>query len=77
MVLTVTDSGHGIRPADAERVFDRFVRLDDARTPSASSTGLGLSIVRSILTVHGGTISIDTTHAPGARFVVMLPLCRA
>ncbi|WP_309619532.1 HAMP domain-containing sensor histidine kinase [Salinibacterium sp.] len=76
VVLTVTDSGPGIRPADAERVFNRFVRLDDARTPSASNTGLGLSIVRSILTVHRGTIAIDTTHAPGASFVVTLPLCR-
>ncbi len=71
--LAVTDDGPGIRPEQAERVFDRFVRLDDARTRDAGGTGLGLAIVRDIAGRHGGEVVVDTEHSPGARFVVRLP----
>jgi signal transduction histidine kinase len=73
-VLVVTDAGRGIRPEDADRIFDRFVRLDDARTHDRSGVGLGLAIVRTVVVAHGGSIALDTDVDDGARFVVRLPL---
>jgi signal transduction histidine kinase len=73
-MLTVTDAGRGIRPEDADRIFDRFVRLDDARTPERSGVGLGLAIVRTVVEAHGGSIALDTDVDQGTRFVVRLPL---
>jgi signal transduction histidine kinase len=73
-VLTVADDGPGIPAGDAERVFDRFTRLDAARSDGAGGTGLGLAIARDIARRHGGTLVVDTAHAPGARLVLTLPL---
>lgn len=68
----VTDDGPGIPPDDREIVFERFARLDDARTPQSGGTGLGLAIAREIVHAHGGTLSVED-GTPGARFVVRLP----
>ncbi len=75
-VVTVTDDGPGIPPGFHERVFERFARLDDARSASAGGTGLGLAIARDIVVRHGGTITVDPAHHPGARIVITLPLPR-
>ncbi|MDX6231740.1 MAG: hypothetical protein QOH68_708 [Nocardioidaceae bacterium] len=72
-VLTVSDNGEGIHQDLRERVFERFVRADDARVRSGHSSGLGLAISREIVTAMGGRIMLDAAH-PGASFVVMLPL---
>ena len=73
-VLTVTDDGPGIPPEDAERVFGRFARLDDARARTGEDgAGLGLAIVRSTAEAHGGTVSLGEA-GPGLRAVVRLPL---
>jgi len=58
--LEVADDGPGIAPADRDRVFDRFVRLDSDRSRTAGGTGLGLAIVREIVLAHGGRVSIGT-----------------
>jgi len=71
--LSVTDDGPGIPPRDRERVFERFVRLDSARTHEGTGAGLGLAIVRGIVQAHGGTVWVED-GAPGASFVVDLPL---
>jgi signal transduction histidine kinase len=73
-VLAVADDGEGIPPTDRERVFERFARIDDARAPGTGGAGLGLAIARDVVGRHGGTIAVDPAHAPGARFVVTLPL---
>ncbi len=73
-VLAVSDDGPGIAPEDRERIFDRFTRLDEARAASTGGTGLGLSIARDIVERHGGTLTLDPDHHPGARFVVTLPI---
>jgi signal transduction histidine kinase len=73
-VLAVTDDGPGVPPQHHERVFDRFTRLDDARSTDAGGAGLGLAIAREIVERHGGRIRIDPTHVDGARFVITLPL---
>ena len=75
-VLTVSDDGPGIPAADRERAFDRFVRLDDARSRDEAETGgagLGLAIVRAIARTHGGSAYLEGA-APGLRAVVRLPL---
>jgi signal transduction histidine kinase len=70
--LVVSDDGPGIPAADRERIFDRFVRLDDARTRAGGGVGLGLSIVRETVQAHGGTVCAADAPA-GARFVIRLP----
>jgi signal transduction histidine kinase len=76
--ITVTDDGPGIPEQDRERVWDRFVRLDDDRSPAGGGSGLGLAIVREIAVAHGGrTTAGDATPGPGAQFAVQLPLLDA
>jgi signal transduction histidine kinase len=71
VVVTVTDDGPGIPAADRDRVFDRFTRLDDARTRDSGGAGLGLAIVRELVRLHGGTITLGDA-APGLRVAVAL-----
>ena len=72
-VLTVDDDGGGVPVADRGRVFERFVRLDEARDRDAGGSGLGLAIVAEIVRVHGGSVQVDDSPLGGARFVVDLP----
>jgi signal transduction histidine kinase len=71
--LTVTDDGQGVPDDEAERIFERFARLDDARSAGQGGAGLGLAIAREIAERHGGTLALDTAHLGGARFVLELP----
>ena len=72
-MLTIEDDGAGIAAADRDRVFERFVRLDEARARDAGGSGLGLAIVREIVRAHGGDVRVDAGASGGARFVVSLP----
>ena len=71
--LTVEDDGVGIAVEQRERVFERFVRLDEARARDAGGSGLGLAIVRQIVAAHGGSVAVGSARLGGARFVVRLP----
>ena len=71
--LIVEDDGPGIPEDQRERVFERFVRLDEARSRDAGGSGLGLAIVKEIVSAHGGTVAVSTAGLGGARFVVRLP----
>lgn len=72
--IVVADDGPGIPPASREEVFDRFVRLDDARSRDEGGTGLGLAVVRTITEAHGGTIeAVDHPIHPGASMRMCLP----
>ncbi|WP_324678112.1 HAMP domain-containing sensor histidine kinase [Mycobacterium sp. 663a-19] len=73
VMLTVSDDGPGIAPADRARVFERFVRLDSDRARSGGGTGLGLAIVAEIVAAHGGTVTIDDRPGGGTTVIVMLP----
>ncbi|MEI5585449.1 MULTISPECIES: sensor histidine kinase [unclassified Agromyces] len=72
-VLTVDDDGAGIPAGERDRVFDRFVRLDDARARDTGGSGLGLSIVREIARAHSGDARVEAAPAGGARLRVELP----
>jgi two-component system, OmpR family, sensor kinase len=73
-VLDVADEGPGMKPEQAQRVFERFYRADAARTRVAGGSGLGLAIVSGLVAAHGGTVSVQTAPGEGARFSVKLPL---
>lgn len=75
--LVVADDGPGIPAEDAERVFERFTRLDQARTAGTGGTGLGLAIARDIAEAHGGMVEVDRTVAPGAGARLVVRLGRA
>ena len=72
--LEVTDTGVGIPEADRNRIFERFYRVDKARSRAAGGTGLGLSIVRDTVGLYGGTIAVDPNEPGGTTFTVRLPL---
>jgi signal transduction histidine kinase len=71
--IVVRDTGIGIPQADQVRVFDRFFRVDKARSRSLGGAGLGLSIVAWIVEAHRGTINVDSTPGKGSKFTVELP----
>ena len=71
--LVVEDDGPGIPEDQRQRVFERFVRLDEARARDAGGSGLGLAIVKEIVVAHGGTVEVSTSGLGGARLVVRLP----
>jgi signal transduction histidine kinase len=73
VVLDVYDDGTGIDDAERERIFDRFVRLDEARDRDSGGSGLGLAIVREVAVFHGGTVAIVDSGSRGSRFEVRLP----
>ena len=72
VLLTVTDDGPGVPAADRERVFERFTRLDDARSREEGGSGLGLAIVRELVRAAGGDVHLEDA-SPGLRAVVRLP----
>jgi signal transduction histidine kinase len=71
--LAVEDDGAGIAPADRTRVFDRFTRLDEARSRDDGGVGLGLAIVRDIAERHGGTATASESRLGGARVAMTIP----
>jgi two-component system OmpR family sensor kinase len=73
-ILEVTDRGPGLTQEQANRVFERFYRADQARSRRAGGSGLGLAIVQALVAAHGGTVSLDTAPAHGATFRITLPL---
>ncbi|HEX6756249.1 MAG TPA: HAMP domain-containing sensor histidine kinase [Mycobacteriales bacterium] len=76
VVVRVADSGPGLEPEQAARVFDRFWRADSARTRVRGGSGLGLSIVRALVTDHGGRVSFHSDVATGTTVTVRLPAAR-
>ncbi|GGW87765.1 two-component sensor histidine kinase [Streptomyces malachitofuscus] len=76
-VLGVADDGEGVAEADRERIFERFVRLDAARSRDDGGAGLGLAIARDVAVRHGGTLTAGAAPAGGALFELRLPLARS
>jgi two-component system sensor histidine kinase SenX3 len=72
--ISVSDEGIGIAIEDQTRIFERFYRVDRARSRATGGTGLGLAIVKHIATNHGGTVSVRSTVGSGSRFTLTLPV---
>jgi signal transduction histidine kinase len=76
-ILDVTDTGIGIPPEAVPHVFERFFRVDKARSRDEGGAGLGLSIVKSICTAHGAEVQVESAVGKGSRFRIQLPLAKA
>ncbi|WP_280398867.1 sensor histidine kinase [Nocardia carnea] len=73
VLLEVADTGPGMAPEQAERVFERFYRVDDSRSRGSGGSGLGLSIVQALVAAHGGTVEVSSVPGRGTTFTVRLP----
>jgi two-component system response regulator RegX3 len=71
--ITVTDQGHGIPAGEQQRIFERFYRVDAARSRATGGTGLGLAIVKHICTNHGGEVTVWSDEGHGSTFTMRLP----
>ncbi len=72
--ISVRDHGIGIPSRDLERIFERFYRVDRARSRATGGTGLGLSIVRHVAQAHGGDVTVESIEGEGSIFRLRLPL---
>lgn len=73
VTFTVTDEGVGIPQREIERIFERFYRVDKARSRGTGGTGLGLAIVRHVATNHGGAVEVTSVEGEGSTFVLRIP----
>jgi len=74
VVLTVSDTGIGIPQADQPRIFERFYRVDVARSREAGGTGLGLAIAKHLVEIHGGRLWVESEIGQGSQFHFSVPL---
>jgi two-component system sensor histidine kinase SenX3 len=72
--ISVADQGIGIPERDRERIFERFYRVDPARSRATGGTGLGLAIVKHVTAAHGGQVTVESTEGAGSTFTLRLPL---
>ncbi|MEK9630176.1 MAG: ATP-binding protein, partial [Nitrospinota bacterium] len=76
-VMEVRDSGIGIEPLEQHRIFERFYRVDKARSRQVGGTGLGLSIVKHTVLAHGGQLSVESVPGTGSTFQISIPLLKS
>jgi signal transduction histidine kinase len=73
VIVEVSDGGEGIPPDQAERIFERFARVDEGRTRGSGGTGLGLAMVKAIIEAHGGSVSVESAPGLGSTFRMRIP----
>jgi two-component system phosphate regulon sensor histidine kinase PhoR len=74
VAVTVVDTGVGIERKHLPRLFERFYRVDKARSRDMGGTGLGLAIVKHITQVHGGSVSVESEPQKGSKFSIYIPV---
>ena len=74
VIIAVQDQGCGIEKKHLPRLFERFYRVDKARSRQLGGTGLGLAIVKHIVQAHAGTVSVDSISGKGSTFTIHLPI---
>lgn len=74
VVVVIEDNGIGMPPAEVNKIFDRFYRIDKARARETGGTGLGLSIALSGVTFHGGDIQVESEEGKGSKFIIRFPI---
>jgi two-component system sensor histidine kinase SenX3 len=72
--ISVADQGLGIAESDLNRIFERFYRVDPARSRATGGTGLGLSIVKHVAASHGGEVTVWSARGAGSTFTLRLPI---
>ena len=72
--LSVADQGIGIPERDLERIFERFYRVDPARSRATGGTGLGLAIVKHVMAAHNGRVTVGSVEGAGSTFTLFIPL---
>jgi two-component system sensor histidine kinase VicK len=77
LTFIVTDSGIGISAEDVERIFERFYRAKDPRVEKITGTGLGLTLAREVVRLHGGDVTVDSELNKGSTFTLTLPTSAA
>ena len=75
-VMEVSDTGIGIGPDDLAKIFDKFYRAQDEQLADIPGTGLGLSLAREVMRLHGGDITVESVHGKGSTFTLLLPIQR-
>jgi signal transduction histidine kinase len=70
----VDDNGAGSPPEALPQIFERFYRVDKSRSRQMGGAGLGLSIIKAIVTAHGGQVKVESVEGKGSRFLVELPV---
>ncbi len=73
-VVTIRDTGIGIPPEDQPYIFNRFYRVDKARSRNVGGSGLGLSICKQIIDIHKGKIEVESSMKKGSAFYVKIPI---
>ena len=76
LVLSVKDTGIGIKASDTKRIFEPFVQVEDAMSRTQQGTGLGLPLVRKIMSLHGGTVELESTVGEGTTVSATFPKSR-
>jgi two-component system sensor histidine kinase VicK len=74
LLVAVADTGIGISPEDSERIFERFYRAKDPRVLKITGTGLGLTLAREVVRMHGGDITVESQIDQGSTFTMTLPV---